>query len=76
MGHSRPLFLYFRLFYKQLTVNKGSIKVADDWIRTRVLWYWKRPLCQLRHNHCPKSLFLACAAASAVAHNGSLSALT
>ena len=21
MGHSRPLFLYFRLFYKQITVN-------------------------------------------------------
>ena len=36
MGHSRPLF-YFRLFYKQLTVNECSIKVADDWIRTRVL---------------------------------------
>ena len=53
MGHSRPLFLYFRLFYKQLTVNKCSIKVADDWIRTRVLWYRKQPLCQLRHNHCP-----------------------
>ena len=52
MGHSRPLFLYFRLFYKQLTVNKCSIKVADDWIRTRALWYWKQPLCQLRHNHC------------------------
>ena len=31
-------FLYFRLFYKQLTVNKCSIKVADDWIRTWVLW--------------------------------------
>ena len=45
-------FLYFRLFYKQLTVNKCSIKVADDWIRTLVLWYRKRPLCQLRHNHC------------------------
>ena len=28
-------------------------KVADDWIRTRVLWYRKRPLCQLRHNHFP-----------------------
>ena len=59
MGHSRPLFLYFRLFYKQLTVNKCSIKVADDWIRTRILWYWKRPLCQLRHNHCPRD-FLEC----------------
>ena len=46
-------FLYFRLFYKQLTVNKCSIKVADDRIRTRVLWYCKRPLCQLRHNHFP-----------------------
>ena len=45
MGHSRPLFLYFRLFYKQLTVNKCSIKVANDWIRTRVLWYRKRQLC-------------------------------
>ena len=27
MGHSRLLFLYFHLFYKQLTVNKCSIKV-------------------------------------------------
>ena len=53
IGHSRPLFLYFCLFYKQLTVNKCSIKVADDWIRTQVLWYQKRPLCQLRHNHWP-----------------------
>ena len=46
-------FIYFRLFYKQLTVNKCSIKVADDWIRTWVLWYHKRLLCQLRHNHFP-----------------------
>ena len=38
MGHSRPLFFYFRLFYKQLTVNKCSLKVADDWIRTQALW--------------------------------------
>ena len=53
MGHSRPLFLYFRLFCKQLSVNKCSIKVADDWIQTWVLWYRKRPLCQLRHNHYP-----------------------
>ena len=53
MGHSQPLFLYFRLFYKQLTVNKCSIKVADDCIQFWVLWYWKQPLCQLLHNHCP-----------------------
>ena len=51
-----PLFLYFRLFYKQLTVNKCSIKVADDWIQTWVLWYRKRLLCQLCHNHCPMNL--------------------
>ena len=52
LGHSRAHFLYFRLFYKQLTVNKCSIKIAHDWIWTRALWYRKRPLCQLRHNHC------------------------
>ena len=50
-------FLYFRLFYKQLTVNKCSIKVADDWIWTRVISYHKRPLCQLRHNHFPNLSF-------------------
>ena len=42
--HSRPLFLYFCLFYKQLK-NIGSIKVADDWIRTADLWWRKQPLC-------------------------------
>ena len=35
-----------RLFYKQLSTHKCSIKVAKDWIRNRV-WYRKRPLCQL-----------------------------
>ena len=50
MGHSRPLFLYFCLFYNQLAVNNCPIKVADDWIRTRVLWYLKRPCCPLCHN--------------------------
>ena len=54
MGHSGSLFLYFGLFNKQLSVIKCSIKDANDWIRTQVLWYRKRPLCQLRHNHCPK----------------------
>ena len=53
MGHSRPLFLYFRRFYKLPTGNIGSIKVADDWIRTVDLWCRKRLLCQLNHNHCP-----------------------
>ena len=52
MGHARSLFLYFRPFYNQLTVSMFN-KNADYWIRTRVLWYWKRPRCQLCHNHCP-----------------------
>ena len=40
-GLSWPLFIYFRLFYKQFTVNNYSMKCAGDWIRTRVLWYPK-----------------------------------
>ena len=32
MGQTWPLFLYFRLFNTQLTVNKCSINFADDWI--------------------------------------------
>ena len=55
MGHSWPLFLYFRLFYKQLTGNLSSLKFADGWIRTTDLWCRNRPLCQLSHNHCPSS---------------------
>ena len=38
MGNYLPPFLDFHLFYEQLTVDYCSIKVADDWIRTRVLW--------------------------------------
>ena len=50
-----PFPASFSLFSSFLqTVNKCSIKVADDWIRTRVLWYRKQPLCQLRHNHFPR----------------------
>ena len=26
---------------------------ADDWIRTTNVWYQKRQLFQLSHNHCP-----------------------
>ena len=58
LGHSLPLLLYLRLFYKQLRENNCSIKVGDNWIRTRVLWYRKWQLCQLCHNHCP--LFCIC----------------
>ena len=56
MGHSRPLFLYFRLFCKQLPVDNCSIKVASDWFRTRVFWIRKQPRCQLCHNHCPAAV--------------------
>ena len=56
MGHTRPLFnnqlTDHSLFYKQSTIN-CSIKVADDWIRTRVLLYWKRLRCQVYHNPLP-----------------------
>ena len=53
-----PSSFSFRLFCKQLTVNKCSIKVADDWFCTWVLWYRKRPLCQLRHSTALLLLFV------------------
>ena len=55
MGHSRPLFLHFRLFN---TVDSNcSIKTfADDWIRTEDLLKWKRPLYQQSHNPCPTNV--------------------
>ena len=30
-----------------------NVKFADDWIQTKDLWYWKRLLYELSHNHCP-----------------------
>ena len=29
-----------------------NINFADDWIWTADLWYQKRPVYQLSHNHC------------------------
>ena len=29
---------------------------ADEWIRTRVLWYWNRSLNQVYHNRLPSCL--------------------
>ena len=46
-------FTIFLSFLQTVTENNCSIKVADDWIRTRVLWYRKRPRCQLCHKHYP-----------------------
>ena len=56
MGLSPFLFIYFRLFYKQFTVNNCSIKVAGDRIQTRVLWYQKQPRCQLCHTTAQPTL--------------------
>ena len=51
------LFFFIFVFSIQLTANKCSIlKFANDWIRTTGLWYWKRPLYQLSHNHRPNCL--------------------
>ena len=55
IGHSWPLFYLWTSFYKQFTVNNCTIKVADDWIRTWVLWYQKQLRCQLSHNNYPYS---------------------
>ena len=50
MGHSRPLFFFMFVFS---TFNHVWYKFSKDWIRTTDPWYWKRPLCQLSHNHFP-----------------------
>ena len=47
------IFIFSMSFLMQLIVNN----ISDDWIRTTDLWCRKRPLYQLRHNHCPKSYF-------------------
>ena len=50
MGHSQPLFLYFRLFY---SIIIGRLNFADVGMRTSDLWCRKRPLYQLIHHQCP-----------------------
>ena len=47
-----PASFSFRLFD---TVDT-ELNFADEFIRTADLWYRKRPLCQLSHNHCPRQL--------------------
>ena len=46
------LFLYFRLFNSE-HVHYNFF--ADDRIRTADLWYRKKLLCQLNHNHWQKN---------------------
>ena len=52
------LFFFIFAFSIWLTVNKCSINLTNDWIRTADLWYWKQPLCQLSQNHCTGVSFL------------------
>ena len=54
MGHSRPIFPLFTSLQQLRKIKEMFfLKIADCWIRTRVPWCRKRPLCQLFHNHCP-----------------------
>ena len=57
MDHSRHLLIYFRLFntVDNKLVNKQMFNknFADYCSRTADLWYQKRPLYQLSHNHFP-----------------------
>ena len=52
MGHSLSLFHYFRLFNTVGSKQMFNINFADDWIWTMDLWFQKRLLYQLSHNHC------------------------
>ena len=54
MGHSRALSLYYRLFNTFGNILQMFIlNFANELIQTVDLWYWKQPLYQLCHNHCP-----------------------
>ena len=50
---SRPLFLYFRRYNTVDSKQTFNINISDDWIQIADLRYWKWPLFQLSHNHCP-----------------------
>ena len=52
VGYYQTLFLCFRLFDTVDSKQIFDIIFADDWIQTTDLWYQKRPLFQLSHNHC------------------------
>ena len=60
MGHSRPLFLYFRLFNTVENKQMFNISFVNDWIRTADLWFWKQPLYQLSHHQLFVCIFLYC----------------
>ena len=61
MGHSRPLFLYFRLFNTQLTVNKCSIYINFcRWLDSNrgPLVSEATALPTEPHNHCPGAVMV------------------
>ena len=66
------LFLYFRLFNTVVSEQMFNINFADDWIQTVDLWYRKRLLYQLSHNHCQSSFFCVNIGWHFVAHFGCL----
>ena len=51
---SFSLFSSFQCTVDSKQMFNINIIFADDWIRTADLWYRKRPLYQLSHNHCPQ----------------------
>ena len=44
------LFIFIFVFSIQFLIHWIVNNIANDWIRTADLWYWKRPLYQLCHN--------------------------
>ena len=52
-GHFGQTWSWHCLIYRLTEHNFFNINFADHWIWTMDLWYWKRPLYQLSHNHCP-----------------------
>ena len=53
IAHCRPLFLYFCLFNTVESKQMFNTNFAENCIRTADIWFQKRPLCRLSHNHCP-----------------------
>ena len=42
MGYFHPLFLNLGIFNSQQLIPIYNKKIADDWLRTKDLWYRKR----------------------------------
>ena len=60
MGHSQPLFLYFRLFGISIHWLIQLIYfIADVRIRTTDLWCQRQPLCQLHQLHGQEKKFFS-----------------